>query len=193
LVQLTGYAKDIEASRKEARRLLKEAGIPEGFSFEIKNRPPAKDYETAAIWMIDQWRQIGLNVRHKMQDLGTTYNDLRSGNFDVGLHGIADFVDEPDFQLIRFISVDKSSANNSHYIDRVLDDLFLKQSMTMDPIERRKIIRQLEKRVLDEKAYVALLPWMHRIVLHSAKLKGWRALPSHFLNQDLTNVWLEKE
>ena len=33
LVQLGGYSRDIETSRKEARRLLKEAGVSEGFSF----------------------------------------------------------------------------------------------------------------------------------------------------------------
>ena len=193
LVQLAGYSRDIEASRKEARRLLKEAGIPEGFSFELKNRPPAKDYETAAVWLIDQWRQIGLNVRQKMQDLGTTYNDLRSGNFEVGIDGISDYVDEPNLQLIRFISTEKSVSNKGHYSDKVLDDLYLKQSTEMDPVEREKIIRRIEKRVLDEKAYVIVLPWMHRILLHSTKLKGWKALPSLFLNQDLANVWLGKE
>lgn len=193
LVRLTGYSKDIEASRKEARRLLKEAGIPEGFSFEIKNRPPAKDYETAAIWLIDQWRQIGLIARQKMQEMGATNSDMRSGNYDVGLGGISDFVDEPDLQLIRFISADKSPLNYGHYIDRVLDELYLKQSMSMDPEERRKLCHQFEKRALDEMTYTIVFPWMERIVLHSPRLKGWRALSSHFLNQDLANVWLEKE
>ena len=38
LVKLAGFGKNIEASRKEARQLLKEAGVPEGFSFTLKNR-----------------------------------------------------------------------------------------------------------------------------------------------------------
>ena len=83
LSQVAGYWKDIEASRREARRLLREAKVPEGFSFELKNRPPPKDYETRAIFLIDQWRQIGLNVRQKLQDLGIHVNDLRSRNFEV--------------------------------------------------------------------------------------------------------------
>jgi len=193
LVQLAGYSKNVEASRKEARRLLKEAGIPEGFSFEVKNRPPAKDYETAAIWLIDQWRHIGLNARQKMQDLGTTHKDLRVGNYDVGLGGISDFVDEPDLQFIHFTSADKSVLNYGQYIDRVLDELYLKQSMAMDPEERKKLCHQFQKRVLDEMNYTIVLPWIQRIVLHTPRLKGWRALSSHFLNQDLANVWLEKE
>jgi len=35
--------------------------------------------------------------------------------------------------------------------------------------------------------------WWHRIIPHSAKLKGVKLLPSHFLNQDLSQLWLSKE
>jgi peptide/nickel transport system substrate-binding protein len=35
--------------------------------------------------------------------------------------------------------------------------------------------------------------WWHRIVPHSSKLKGLKLLPSHFLNQDLSLLWLTKE
>jgi peptide/nickel transport system substrate-binding protein len=44
--------------------------------------------------------------------------------------------------------------------------------------------------VLDEKAYQFDLLWWQRIVPHSAKLKGWKITPSHYVNQDLRDVWL---
>jgi len=34
------------------------------------------------------------------------------------------------------------------------------------------------------------IPWAQRIILPSSKMKGWKSLPSHFLNQDLMNFWL---
>jgi peptide/nickel transport system substrate-binding protein len=34
--------------------------------------------------------------------------------------------------------------------------------------------------------------WWHRIIAHSAMLKGWNITPSHYLNQDLTDVWLDQ-
>ncbi len=58
LAKLAGYGKDINASRAEARRLLKEAGA-EGLSFTLKNRGVPMPYEPVAIWLIDQWRQVG--------------------------------------------------------------------------------------------------------------------------------------
>src|SRR5690606_30271353 len=62
LEKLAGYGKDIAAARAEARKLLKEAGVPEGFSFTIRNRGIPQPYEPVGIWLIDQWKQIGLNV-----------------------------------------------------------------------------------------------------------------------------------
>ena len=53
-MQIPGFSKNIEASRKEARRLLKEAGVSEGFSFEVISR---QEYETLTVWLFDQWRQ----------------------------------------------------------------------------------------------------------------------------------------
>ncbi len=194
LTQIAGFSKDIEASRQEARRLLREASIPEGFSFDLKNRSGgSRDYEGAAIWALDQWTKVGLNAIQKLQEVGSLFNDLRAGNFEVVVHATSDYLDEPDLQFIKYISSDKSPANYGRYKDRILDHLYEKQSLTMDPGERKKICHQFEKRVLDEMAYLCMTPWRHRIVLHSSKMKGWKALPSHFLNLDLKNVWLSKD
>src|SRR3989475_1776030 len=66
LEKLAGYGRDIAKSRAEARRLLKEAGVPDGFAFTFKNRGIPHPYEPLGVWLIDQWRQIGLNVKMEM-------------------------------------------------------------------------------------------------------------------------------
>ncbi len=92
ITRIAGFSKDIEASRKEARRLLQEAGVAEGFNFELI-RPPTQTYEPKAIYAIDQWRLIGLNVKQKPQEWGIHNADLRSGNYKVALSATADFMD----------------------------------------------------------------------------------------------------
>ncbi len=190
LSKLTGFGKNIEAARKEARRLLKEAGVPEGFSFTLKNRNIKEPYEVTGVFVIDQWRQIGLNVTHVQQEGGPYFDDFRQGNYDTGIDFACDFMDEPDQQLIKFISSDKSSLNYARYKDSVLDDLYDKQSRETDPKKRLALLRQFEKRVLDEKAYQFHVLWWQRIIPHWAKVKGWKITPSHYLNQDLRDVWL---
>ena len=51
LEKLAGYGRDIKASRAEARRLLREAGVPDGYAFTFKNRGIPQPYETIAIWL----------------------------------------------------------------------------------------------------------------------------------------------
>ena len=53
LEQIAGYWPDIEKSRAEARRLLKEAGA-EGLSFELLNRNVDQPFKYVATWLIEQ-------------------------------------------------------------------------------------------------------------------------------------------
>src|SRR4029434_346849 len=53
LEKLAGYGHDIAKSRAEAKRLLREAGVPEGFSFTFKKRGIPQPYETVRISLID--------------------------------------------------------------------------------------------------------------------------------------------
>ena len=47
----------------------------------------------------------------------------------------------------------------------------------MDPEERKRLLRAFEKRLLDEEVhYFYTLQW-HRIVPHSAKVRGWTITP----------------
>ena len=78
LQKLAGYWPDIKKSRKEARRLLNEAGIPKGFKFKFHNRGVEQPYKHMGIWLIDQWRKIGLDVEHWVQPTGPFYKTLRS-------------------------------------------------------------------------------------------------------------------
>jgi peptide/nickel transport system substrate-binding protein len=190
LEKLAGYGRDIAASRAEARRLLREAGVPDGFAFTFKNRGIPQPYETVAIWLIDQWRQIGLNVKMETIEASAHVAMLRRGDFDVASDAQCSFVVEPDIDIQKFQSVGLSDNNYSRYKDLVLDDLFLKQSRAIDPEERKRHLRAFEKRLLDEEVhYFYTLQWQ-RIVPYSAKVRGWTITPSHYLNQQLDTVWL---
>ena len=192
LVKLAGYGRDVNAARAEARRLLREAGVPEGFQFVLKNRDVKEPYEAVGVFLIDQWKQIGINVTQVTLETGPYTVDLRGGNYDTALDFNCDFMDEPDLQLIKFVSADKSPINYARYQDATLDDLYERQSRETDPEQRKRLIWQFEKRALDEMAYQLPTIWWHRIIPHAATVRGWKITPSHYLNQDLRDVWLAK-
>jgi len=84
-----------------------------------------------------------------------------------------------------------SPVNNSASTDRFLDALYIGQAITVDPQKRAKIVRAFERHALTE-AYTVPLLWWNRIVVTSSKLRGWYITPSHFIGQDLTDVWLDQ-
>src|SRR3989442_13296668 len=115
LSKLAGFGKNIEAARKEARKLLKEAGVPEGFSFTLKNRNVKEPYEVTGVFVIDQWRQIGLQVTHMPQEGGPYFNDFRQGHYETGIDFNCDFMDETDYQLLKYLSIAKRPLNYGRY------------------------------------------------------------------------------
>jgi peptide/nickel transport system substrate-binding protein len=190
LNKLAGYWTDPEKSRAEARRLLKEAGVAEGFAFTFKNRGVPMPYEPLGVWMIDQWRRVGLNVKQEVIEAAAYFGVLRKGDFEVAMDFQCGYIVEPDLDMYKFLSVDRNPANYGRYKDPVLDQLYDQQSRETNPEKRKQIVRQFEKRVLDEEAhYFMTLQW-HRIIPHSSKVKGWTVTPSHYLNNTLDTVWL---
>ena len=56
-----------------------------------------------------------------------------------------------------------------------------------DVSEREVLCR---RRLLDEEVHYLTTLQQHRIIPHSAKVKGWTVTPSHYLNNQLDTVWL---
>jgi peptide/nickel transport system substrate-binding protein len=190
LEKLAGYGHDINANRAEAKRLLREAGVPDGFSFTFKNRGIPHPYEPIGIWLVDQWRQIGLNVKIETIEASAYHPMLKRGDFEVAMDFQCGFIVEPDLDLVRFVTT--SDANYGKHKDKVIDELYQKQARAADVEDRKKIVRQLEKRLLDEEAHVIYTLQWHRIIPHSSRVHGWTITPSHYLNNQLDTVWLSE-
>ncbi|MBX9590909.1 MAG: hypothetical protein K2X43_16600 [Hyphomonadaceae bacterium] len=190
LTKYPGYSEDIAAARSEAKRLLKEAGV-ENLKVTLLNRNLSMPYTPTGLFVIDQWRQVGVSVDHVQLETSPYQASLQSGNYDVGINAACDFMDEPNLQLLNYISKDLSSLNYGNYIDRTLDDLYEKQKRAANKAERYALVRQFEQRLFHE-AYTAPLIWWHRIVVHHKQVRGWYITPSHYLGQDLASLWLAR-
>src|SRR2546428_348856 len=196
LEKLAGYGHDITAARAEAKKLLAEAGVPEGFEFNLLNRNVEMPYRYVAVFLIDQWRQIGLKVNHVVKETGPYLADHRAGSFDAAVDFNCDFYDDPDLQLVKFLSMELPNGsvnglNYGGYIDRTLARPYDEQSRTEDATRRITVVRQFEKRLLDEKVWQIYVLWWKRIIPHSTKLHGYKVGPSHYL-EDLQDVWISE-
>lgn len=192
LEQLAGYWPDLEKSRAEARKLLKEAGHP-NLTLTMNNRGVDQPYKIVGTWLIDQWSKIGVKAKQMVQPTGPFYATLRKKqDFDVSLDFNCQSVVNPLLDVAKFISDDKSSNQYGGFQDREMDKMFDAMNQTADPDEQRAIMRKFEKRGLDEQANSFITLWWYRIIPHRSYVKGWKVSPSHYLNQDLSGIWLEK-
>ena len=192
LEKLPGFSRNVEASRAEAKRLLKEAGA-ESVVFKLTNRNIAMPYTPVGVFLVDQWRQIGLNVQHEQLDTKLYLAAQQKDNptYDAALDFNCDFMDEPNLQLIKYLSHDRSPINYAGYVDRKLDELYDRQSGELDKNKRAAILREFERHVL-EQSYIIPTIWWHRIIVANKKFRDWEITPSHYLNQDLADVWLDQ-
>ena len=191
LVTLPGFSRDIAASRAEAKRLLAEAG-QRNLRVTLTNRGDVPmPYEAGGELLVASWREIGVTATVEKLSTKAWQAALENGNFTTAVDFSAGIVDDPTPQISRYISRDLSPMNHAGSTDRFLDALFIGQAITGDPRERLKIVRQFEKQALTEANVVPVL-WWNRIVVTSRRVKGWHITPSHFLGQDLADVWLDK-
>jgi peptide/nickel transport system substrate-binding protein len=189
LQKIAGFWPDIEKSRAEARRLLKEAG-QENLSFELLNRNVDQPYKYNGTWLVDQWSKIGVQVTQKVMPTGPWFATLRSGDFDVGLAGNCQSIVNPLLDVHAYLPHSVNKANYGYYEDPKELELHEAALHETDPQKQHALMYQFSKRVMDDEAHIAFLLWWYRIVPYRSYMHGWKIGPSHYLNQDLSTIWL---
>jgi peptide/nickel transport system substrate-binding protein len=191
LQHIPGFWPDIEKSRAEAKRLLKEAGA-EGLKFELLNRNVDQPYKFVGTWAIGEWKKIGLNVEQKVVPTGPWFSNMRAGTFDVALEANCQSIVNPLLDTGKYLPAKVYPENYGQYDDDKSIELYEKMQTETDPRKQRDDMRAFEKHTLDTMVHEIVLPYWYRIVLARSYVKGWKISPSHYLNQDLANIWLDK-
>jgi peptide/nickel transport system substrate-binding protein len=191
LQQIPGYWPNIEKSRAEARRLLQEAGA-EGLKFELMNRNVDQPYKYISTWVIDEWSKIGLHVTQHVLPTGPFFDALRNNAFDVTVDFNCQGLVNPLMDVGKFLPHSVYTENYGNYDDQKDIDLYQALLHETDPGQQRIRMREYETYVLDTQAHMYMMPWWERIVPMRAYVKGWKISPSHYVNQDLATVWLDK-
>ena len=98
-------------------------------------------------------------------------------------------MDDPTAQFSKFLTKKASPSRLLGHTDTKIDEMYEKQRRTIDPAERTKIVRDMERYAFIQ-AYNVPILWWQRIIVNHKKIQGWHMTPSHYLWQDLTTVWL---
>lgn len=193
LHEVVGYWPDIEKSREEARRLLKEAGY-ENLSFDLVNRNVDQPYKIAGTWLIGEWKKIGVSVEQRAVPTGEWFRSFReTKNYEAAVTASCQSVVNPPLDVGNNISADRSTQNYRDYIDRKADELYDDMFWETDQAKQREKMRAFENYILDEEAHYMIVMWWQRIIPHRSHVKGWNISPSHYLAQTLVDVWIDPD
>jgi peptide/nickel transport system substrate-binding protein len=168
-----------------------EAGA-EGLSFELLNRNVDQPYKYYGIWAVDQWSKIGLHVTQRVLPTGPWFDALRSGNFEVTTEGNCQNVVNPLADVGKYLPHSVSSSNYGQFDDPKEIEMYDRQLRELDKTKQRADLLEFNKYVLDEQAHAIYLLWWQRTVPYRSYVRGWKIGPSHYVNQDLGTVWLDR-
>jgi peptide/nickel transport system substrate-binding protein len=96
----------------------------------------------------------------------------------------------PVLDVQRYLPGSVFSGNYAQFEDPDEVALYEKMLHETDPARQRALMREFERYVLDTQAH-AMCYW-YRAVPYRSYLRGWKISPSHFINQDLATIWLDK-
>jgi peptide/nickel transport system substrate-binding protein len=191
LQKMAGFWPDIEKSRAEARRLLKEAG-QENLHVELLNRNVDQPYKYVGTWLVDQWSKIGVTATQRVVPTGPWFAAMRGGDFDVVVEANCNSVVNPVLDTQKYLPHDVFVENYGGYSDPEEADIYNKMLRETDFTKERALMRQYETRIVDTEAREFPMLWWYREIPERSYVQGWKIGPSHYINQDLSDIWLDQ-
>jgi peptide/nickel transport system substrate-binding protein len=191
LQQLPGFGKDSEANLKEAKRLLAEAGYPNGFKTVLMNRSIKLPYIDMGVYLVSAWKKVGIEAEHKLEESASWTKSRHNRDFEVmvdpfGTVGVAD----PDELLVKFTT--GSFANYGRFSEPVADKLFHLQKVELDEQKRVQLARDMQKEIMKKAWWLPGL-WWTRAEVRSSRIRNYEPQPNHWMNRRLEDVWLAEK
>lgn len=188
---LDGYKSvtSIPSDFAAARQLLADAGYPGG-----KGLPPfellynsSETHRAIAEAVQEMWRrELGLNVQLVNQELNSTLEARRTGNYQI-LRSVwtADYADPSSFLDIWGAA---SGNNYTGWSSPAYDALLFSAARTADPAARNLLFQQAETLLLDAAPCIPIYHYTH-VFLIQPSVRGWH--PTLLDHHPYKAVWLE--
>ena len=174
-----GAKKPFEENVEEARRLLAEAGYPDGKGFpELTYHYPTLEMDSDTAQVIQEQLKKNLNIDIKLnaQELQVNYTERRAGRFDLcRMNWTADFAD-PYTYLSMLLS--NSTYNCSGIRDVEYDRLVEQSDTETDPVKRAQLMHEAEQLAVGEKFYIIPLYTMKSCNLIRPDIRGIAQIPA---------------
>lgn len=140
---------------EEAKKILKEIGITEGVTYELKISENKARIDSATI-IQSMLKEVGINLEIKVLEVGTFWDALEAGDSQMFISGWgAVGFPEPDNNIYGPLHTKQIPANNyCYYSNPEMDKLLDASRVTPDSPEREKIVKDVQKLIRSEVPYI---------------------------------------
>ena len=179
-------AEQVEYNPEKARKLLAEAGYPNGFTMEMITWSIPTLNKTAQVVQA-MLAEVGINVTLRILEMGQYFNRMFKYDYDFALHINGAGLD-PEEYLVKYFGGPKARVTYS-WQNKEVWRLIEEQRKTVDKKKRAAMIQDIQRLLLKDAANVNLFtpigfgvtkPYVHRVIYKNS----YQAYPELY--------WMEK-
>ena len=186
LYKLPGYRKgaDLKEDQAEAKRLLADAGFPNGIETEILSALAPPNRPTME-FLVGTLGSVGFDIKGFAPPTAEVTARRQAGDFELSMQTTAPFMPDPDGAALAiqpglFTKLD----------DAKMLALFDQQSVEGDPDKRRQLVVQLQQRMI-EVANIVPVGWTEIFWVQQPEVQAMLP-PLSWVDVSYDHVWLTK-
>ena len=160
----------------EAKRLLAEAGYPDGLDLEIVTRSDPAVYPIATQAMVEQWKDANIRVKIKLLPVLQYWE-----SWDKVPFGGTDWLHRPLGIMVLGLAYRSGVPwNESEYSNPKFDELLAKAEGMADVEKRREVMAEIQK-LMQEDGPIAQPLWMSLVTVFDKRVKGFNMHPTSYI------------
>jgi peptide/nickel transport system substrate-binding protein len=189
---LPGYDPDVAASRAQARKIMEKLGYGPNnrLALTVTTRN-VQAYRDAAVVLLGQLKEIYIDADLNPIDTTQWYPMLMRKDYKVAVNVTETAVDDPDVALYENYACG-AARNYTGYCNAEIDKLIDKQSAEPDTQKRKKIVWEIERKLIEDDARPILF-YTRAAVCREPYLKGLTTMVNSIYNGSrFEDLWLDK-
>ncbi len=159
-----------------ARRLLREAGFPDGFQCKLLSTTSPTLHQQTAEVIQQNLADVGIRVELALTEWATRTSLGNQGRYEFAVAGTVGAFNDPDSVTTFVGSGPNAYARSFGFSSARIDDLLLRGRTELDPARRQAIYDELQRAASEEMPIVGLT-WRSQAYGMQRGLSGFRNLP----------------